>query len=241
MIRVSLPGRNAAHKRQAIGTAGRLGVLAWSFALILLMPPARLPLAAGLALVVNIALYPAAVKRLLQWRWLFFAALIIIPSMLWAGQADQVLFGIPISTSGLQAGLNMLLRALVVIIAVDGFSSAVDISEVAGLLERAGLPGLGFSMGVAVNLLPALRRSSQNVWRSLRMRGGLRRQWWKGLHYLLVTVVVNALRRAEEIALAAEVRAFSPEQARAIPLKIGRFDYTILFALLASWLLLLLA
>ncbi len=128
-----------------------------------------------------------------------------------------------------------LVWALVVILAVDGFSSVVDITEVVGLLERVGMPGLGFSMGVAVNLLPALRTSSQNVWRSLRMRGGFRRQWWRGLQYLLVTVVSNALRRAEEISLAAEVRGFSPERSRAPSLKVGAFDRAIFFVALLCW------
>lgn len=236
--RLALPTRDTGSQRPIIGTGGRLAVLAWSFAMVLAVPPSRIPTAAGVAIVVNIAFYPSAVRQLLRWRWPFFASLLILPSMFLVGETDQLLFGIPISSTGLQAGLNMLLRALVVILAVDGFSSAVDIAEVAGLLERVGLPGLGFSIGVAVNLLPALRKSSQNVWRSLRMRGGLRRQWWRGLQYLLVTVVVNALRRAEEIALAAEVRAFHPEQARALPLKIGPFDYYIVFVLLLSWLLL---
>jgi energy-coupling factor transporter transmembrane protein EcfT len=220
----------------AIGTLGRLVIFAWSLALVFFAPPDRLLLASALAIVVNVLLYPQAVKRLLRWRWLFFAGLLIVPSMLWVGPADYAVLGIPISLFGLKAGLQMVIRAAVVILAVDGFSSSVDIAEVAGLLERVGLPGLGFSMGVAVNLLPALRQSSQNAWRSLRMRGGFRRRWWRGLQLLLVTIVANALRRAEEIALAAEVRAFSPERSRALPIKIGAFDLYIAVVLLGCWL-----
>jgi energy-coupling factor transport system permease protein len=156
--------------------------------------------------------------------------------MLWAGETDLSVLGIPISSIGLENGLKMVLRAMVVILAIDGFSSTVDITEVAGLLERIGLPGLGFSIGVAMNLLPALRKSSQNTWRSLRMRGGFRQQRWRALQLLLVTVVVNALRRAEEIALAAEVRGFSPERSRALPVKIGSFDLVITIGLLILWL-----
>jgi energy-coupling factor transporter transmembrane protein EcfT len=129
----------------------------------------------------------------------------------------------------------MVLRALAVLLAVDGFSSAVAISEVAGLLERIGLPGLGFSMGVAVNLLPALRKSSQNTWRSLYMRGGFGRQRWRALQLLLVTIVANALRRAEEIALAAEVRGYSPGRSQTLPLRVGEFDVVIAIMLLLLW------
>jgi energy-coupling factor transporter transmembrane protein EcfT len=238
--RLLAESRNKNKPLTAVGTVGRLAVLAWSFALVMTVPPGGLFLAAGLALLVNISLCPPAVKRLLHWRWLFLTCLLIVPSMLWGGEADQAILGIPVSSTGFTSGLQMLVRAVVILLALSVFSAAVDITEVAGLLERIGLPGLGFSMGVAVNLLPALHRSSQNVWRSLRMRGGFRRQAWRGLQLLLVTVVVNALRRAEEIALAAEVRAFSPDKSRVMPLKIGAFDFYITFLLLICWLLLVL-
>ena len=235
----SLGAKDAGEHRPAIGSLGRLAIFAWSLLLVMFAPSGRLLLAASLALLLNAFLYPAALKRLLRWRWLFFAGLLILPSMLWAGEADRVIFGFPFSSSGLEAGLHMILRAVVVILAVDGFSSSVDISEIAGLLERVGLPGLGFSMGVAINLLPALRKSSQNTWHTLRIRGGFRRQWARGLRLLLVTVVANALRRAEEIALAAEVRAFSPDRSRTLPIKVGVFDLPIVVVLLSSWLVML--
>jgi energy-coupling factor transporter transmembrane protein EcfT len=141
----------------------------------------------------------------------------------------------------LAAGLIIALRAVVVIVALDGFSNAVDISEVAGLLERIGLPGLGLSMGVAVNLLPALHKSSQNVWRALQMRGGFRRQRWRALRLLLITVVASALRRAEEIALAAEARGFSPENSRPLPIKGGGWDKLVCCLFLVVWLLVVFA
>ena len=102
--------------------------------------------------------------------------------------------------------------------------------EVAGALERGGLHGLGFSLGVATNLLPDLRRSSTATWHSLRMRGGLRGRWLRGLQLLLLAVMTNALRHAEEIVLAAETRAFLPEKSRSVPLKRGRLDGWIVLA-----------
>lgn len=222
-----------------IGTAGRLAIFAWSLALVLFSPADRLFAAAGLALLANAALHPPAVKRLMRCRWLVFAGLLVLPSMLWVDGADGMVLGVPVSSAGLAAGLQMVLRGLTVIVAVDGFSTTVDIAEVAGLLERIGFPGLGFSIGVAMNLLPALRKSSQNTWRSLQMRGGFRRQRWRGLQLLLVTVVVNALRRAEEIALAAEVRGFSPERSRAMAIRVGSYDLYIAAGLLVLWLALL--
>jgi energy-coupling factor transporter transmembrane protein EcfT len=111
---------------------------------------------------------------------------------------------------------------------VQGLTAAIDISSLAGLFERLGLHGLGFSMGVALNLLPALQQSASHAWHSLKMRGGLRRKRWRGVQLLAVTVVTNALRRAEEVALAAEARGFSPEHSRALPIKTGYLDRVII-------------
>jgi len=207
-----------------LGTTGYLAVFLWSLLLVILTPVERLPYAAGLCLLVAALLYPSAFRRLLRIRWFILLGILVAINAFWLGDTDQTLWRIPYSSNGLTTGLQMALRALVILVAVDGFSSRADISEIAGLLERIGLRGLGFSLGVAFNLLPGLRQSATNAWHSLRMRGGLRRKRWVGLQYLVVTVISNALRRAEDIALAAEARAFRPELARGIPVKPGRWD-----------------
>lgn len=220
----------------ALGTLGRLAIFVWTLAMIMLMPADAFVVASLLALVLNAAYYPRAFKRILRLRWLLLAILIVLPNLLWFGEADSELLGLPVSQPGLRIGLEMVLRMLIILVAVDGFSSAVDISEVAGLFERIGLPGLGFSVGVAVNLLPSLRRSSFCTWHAMRLRGGFRSQRWRSLRFLLISIVANALRRAEEIALAAEVRAFSPGRSRPLPIKFGRYDGSITVGLLLVWL-----
>jgi energy-coupling factor transporter transmembrane protein EcfT len=72
-----------------------------------------------------------------------------------------------------------------------------------------------------------LQTAAINTWHSLWMRGGLRKQRWRGLRLLLLTIITNALRRTEEIALAAEGRAFCPEQCRAMPLRAGSLDWAV--------------
>jgi energy-coupling factor transporter transmembrane protein EcfT len=57
------------------------------------------------------------------------------------------------------------------------------------------------------------------------MRGGFRHQRGRALQLLLVTVVSNALRRAEETALAAEARAFDPQRASHLTISHGRYDW----------------
>jgi energy-coupling factor transporter transmembrane protein EcfT len=195
--------------------------------MVLLVRPALMPLSAAACLIVAGLVYPLAFRRLWRPRWLVMVALLILPPAL-AGEPDASLWRIPLSSTGLQLGLQMSMRAVVILVAVNGLTASIDISTLAGLFERLGLHGLGFSMGVALNLLPALQQSATNAWRSLKMRGGLRRKRWRGLQLLAITVVTNALRRAEEVALAAEARGFSPEHSRALPIKTGYLDWVII-------------
>lgn len=207
-----------------LNTPGYLIVFLWSLGLMTLSPESRLPLAAGICLAAAAVLFPAALRSLVRPGWLAALGMLLLVTAIFSGPPDRTLGGIPYSSLGLAAGLQMSLRALVLLVMVDGFSSCADIGSVAGLLERAGLRGLGFSLGIAVTLLPGLRQASTNTWQSLWMRGGLRRKRWRGLQLYVVTVVANALRRAEEIALAAETRAFSPEQARRLPVRSSLLD-----------------
>jgi energy-coupling factor transporter transmembrane protein EcfT len=223
-VRVNRP---QGHRPLEVGTLGYLAVFAWSLGMILLVRPALMPLSAGLCLVVAAIMYPLAFRRLWRPRWLLLIALLILPPAL-SGERDLSLWRIPLSSTGLQLGIFMAIRAVVIVVAVQGLTAAIDISSLAGLFERLGLHGLGFSMGVALNLLPALQQSASHAWHSLKMRGGLRRKRWRSVQLLAVTVVTNALRRAEEVALAAEARGFSPEHSRALPIKTGYLDRVII-------------
>jgi energy-coupling factor transporter transmembrane protein EcfT len=217
--RASTPGK--------LGTLGYLAIFAWSLGMVMLAPPDRLLLAGGLCLLAAATVYPRSFGRLMRLRWLVMIALLALPPLFLLGEQDRTIWGIPYSSLGLVSGLQIMLRIIVVLVAVDGFTSSVDIASIAGLLERFGLRGLGFSMGVALNLLPSLQTAATNTWHSLWMRGGLRKQRWRGLRLLLLTIITNALRRTEEIALAAEGRAFCPEQCRAMPLRAGSLDWAV--------------
>jgi energy-coupling factor transporter transmembrane protein EcfT len=215
-------------KERLVGTLGYLAVFAGSLGMIMFSSGNRMILSVILCLLVALVLYPAALRRMLRLRWFFLLGSLVLVNGFWMGEADVQIWGMPLSWTGLEAGMRMASRAAVILVAVDGFSSSVDISEVAGLLERLGLPGLGFSLGVAVNLLPSLRETSAITWRSLCMRGGFRHRRWRALQLFLVTIMANALRRGEEIALAAEARAYSPDHTRTLSLKSGRLDRWIL-------------
>lgn len=222
---VAITASPAEAPRPRLGTIGHLAVFGWLLVLVMLVPTQQILISGGVAVAIASLLYPGALRRTLRLRWLVMLLLIALPSVFFLGARDATLAGMAYSSEGLQASIQIAVRFVVVLIAVQGFTEVVDIPTLAGLLERLGLHGLGFSVGVALNLLPSLQQSSRDAWHALRMRGGLRRQWWRGLQLLVMTIVTNALRRAEDIALAAETRAFSPDRAQALPVRRGRLDW----------------
>ena len=157
----------------------------------------------------------------------------VVFSPLLIGEKDFSLLGIPISSQGFWAGLWMALRAVSVALAVGGFAYAVSADEMARLFEMAGLRGLGFAVGVAFNMLPTLEETARNVYEAMRLRGGFRQERLQALRMLLVTIVVNALRRGEEVVEAAEARAFRPDGPRREPLPFTRVDLAMIALLIA--------
>ncbi len=209
-----------------VGSLGHLVIFLWSLGVVLITQLRGGYLLAGICIIFLALIYPSALRRLLRPRWLILLGILLVISVLFGGgKPDWKILGFPVSTENITVGVKMTLSAIVILIAADGLASSMDITEVAGVFERAGLQGLGFSLGVAANQLPNLRQSSTNAWHSLRMRGGMRAQWWRGLQLLLLTILTNALRRSEDIVLAAEARAFRPDRSRAAPLRIGRLDW----------------
>jgi energy-coupling factor transporter transmembrane protein EcfT len=218
---------SASHKGHCLGTVAYLAIFAFSLSAVMATPVEYLPWTAALCLLVALLVYPRAFRSLMRWRWLVMIGLLALPPIFLVGEIDRSLAGIPYSSMGLSNTIQVSLRILVVLVSVQGLTTSIDISSVAGLLERMGLHGLGFSVGVALNLLPALQQSAQNACRSLWMRGGLRKHRLRSLRLLAVTIITGALSRAEEIALAAEARAFLPERARGLPIKVGKWDWPI--------------
>ncbi|MDZ7844421.1 MAG: energy-coupling factor transporter transmembrane component T [Anaerolineales bacterium] len=211
----------------SLGTVGHLGIFSWALGMVMLTPGKLILYAAGFCLLVLFLIYPGIWRRLLAGRRLILLALLSVPPVFFLGDVDLSFLGVGFSSTGVQAALQITSRFLVVIGALEGLTANVEIAALAGILERLGLKGLGFSMGVALNIMPCLKRSCTQTWRCLKMRGGLRRKWWRGIRLFALTTISNALLRAEEIALAAESRAFSPEKTRPLPLLVSTWDWVV--------------
>lgn len=224
----------AAGPSRRLGTLGYLACLAFSIAAAMLSGGWSVGAACALALLLALLLYPAGLRSLASGRLWLLLGLLVVPTCLLGGEPAWHIGWVAISQAGLATGLQMALRAVAIVVAVAGFAASVPISELAGLLERLGLKGLGFSLGVAMNVLPVLNETATTAFQALRMRGGFRRRRLQAARLLFVTVVANSLRHADDIVSAAEARAFSIERSRPLPLTWRRADLALTGVLAAA-------
>ena len=214
--------------RFSLGTIGHLGLFIWSLVIMMFSASKMIFWSAALCILVLVVIYPRTWRSVLTMRRLTLLLILVIPPLFFFGEIDHEFLGIGISTTGLHTSRQIFLRFLVVMYALEGFTNSVDITSIAGLLERCGLHGLGFSMGVAINLIPTLQKSITRSWQSLKMKGGLRKKRWRGLMLFMLTAVTNVLVNAEDMALAAESRAFNSGKTRPAPIKKSNFDWVLL-------------
>jgi energy-coupling factor transporter transmembrane protein EcfT len=232
-MKASLTVRHMVGRRPHLGTAGFLACLLFSLAAPVLAQGSRFLLACTIAFILAAVFYPEGLKVFASRRlWLFLG--ILVTTMTWlVGPGDGTLGGVAVPHRGLAVGLEMALRALTIVVAVTGFAASVSVSELAGLMERSGLKGLGFASGVAFNMLPIVRTTAMNTYQAIRLRGGFRRQRFRTLGLLLITVITNSLRHADDIVTAAEARAFSTSRARPLSITRSQGDYALAAGLIA--------
>ena len=209
-----------------VGTAGYLSCLLFCMLLAMLLTGWRVAIVCALSMALALVLYRpglAPLRRL--WLWAMVAALVL---------SSTFLGGAPSRAEGLALGAQMALRALSMVVAVTGFAAAVSISDLSGLLEGIGCKGLGFALGVAFNMLPVVQEIATTTYYALRLRGGFRRARLQAARALLVTIVVNSLRHADDIVSAAEARAFSVEKAPARHFEWKPGDWQLVLGLLVA-------
>jgi energy-coupling factor transporter transmembrane protein EcfT len=243
-------GTAVSTEARRFGPPGYLFLLLWTLALVLLVPPERTLLAAAVALLAGIACRQVQAGTgsslshtrggFRRGRWLLFGGLMMVPVLISAVEIGPGWQVEAVAWDALGEGVRMLVRALVIMSAANSFATSVSVSEIAALFERAGVRGLGFALGVAVNLLPVLQQTMRSTWHSMRMRGGFRRQRLQHLRLFLATLIVTTLRRAETIALAAETRAYTPEDSHPVPIANGTLDASLMVTGTGIFLLLVL-
>lgn len=220
-------------QRVRLGPLGYLGCAVVSIALAALSRGWRSAIACGMAVGLALLFYPAALRQLRRPRFWIFALFLVASGALLLGEGETQAPVFTFSAGGLETGAQMALRAVTVLLTVSGCVGAVGVSEMAALLERAGLQGLGFALGVAANMLPVIQETTHNAFSALRLRGGLRRRRLSALRLLLLTIIVNSLRYGDQVVVAAEARAFSPEWIGPLPLRWSPADLVVVGTLAA--------
>lgn len=192
-----------------LGPGSYLVFLVWVLFLIALLPDERIVplLIAVLAFgLLNGGQGLSPLRKVRFWT-LILSIVAISPWIL--GEADLTWGWLRLSRAGFEMGLWMALRAVCLSLAFSVSAGALSTSEMVHLFEGIGMKGLGFSLGVALNLLSTLGETIEAAYHTIRLRGGFRRPCL-ALRLFLVTVIANALRYGDDVVRAASARGFDP-------------------------------
>lgn len=207
--------------------AGNLGLLLWS----------PRPWTPGLVLALvwasNLAvgIGPRALLPLIKAGAVVAVQLALLQGVLRpAGPVWFQIAGLEVHTQGALLGLwgAVLLVALAALLLQ--FLALTAPLELSLLLARMGLPQRhAVALGMALRFLPLLEDDLRGIMESQQARGlDLRGPWRKLRHLLplLVPLLLRTLRRAEEVALAMEMKAFGLHDSRTWPrdLRLGGRD-----------------
>ena len=195
--------------RLRLSPGSYLAFLLWALLLVALLPDGRL----WLLLVIVLALGRFSGKGGLQVLarrrfWLSILSILALSPFI-LGKADLQWGILRLSRAGLETGLWMALRAATLILAFGVSLGVLTVTQMIRLFDTVGLRGLGFALGVALNLMPVLRDVVGAAYHTLRLRGGFR-QPVQTMRLFLITIIANALRYGDDVVKAASARAFDP-------------------------------
>lgn len=99
-------------------------------------------------------------------------------------------------------------------------------------LKKLGVPEkIGFMLTVSIRFLPVLTEEAKRIMIAQKLRGlrlkGMRGNF-KGFRYLVMPLIIDSLRQARRIALAAEVRGYTGKRTEVRELKFAHLDGALL-------------
>jgi len=192
---------------------GYLLFTGWGVALALVCRGWQLVVLLALELAFGLAWSREGLRPLRRFRfWMFIATALALGPFL-TPMSGLALRTASLDWSGLSLGLEMAGRALTLTLAFSLGLAALSLSDLVALFDRLQLRGLGFALGVAMNLLKTLETMARATFDTIKLRGGLRRPL-VALRLFLVTLVSNTLRYGDQIVDTAAMRAFDPHSDR---------------------------
>ncbi len=236
-----LPGHSGKEDKYKLSIYGGLLFLIFVLGGIIILPKSKVFFLLGYVALITIIFVPHYFKLLFRPRILIFLFLIIvINGLIDGGEKKLIIWKLALSKEGLLRGSWMAARAISIILAVFIFTGGVSLGELLQFFNGLGLPELGFTFGLALNLLPLVQRVSNSVFTAMRLRGGFRRNRWRSLRLLLITIIVNILRYGEDIVCAAETRAFTGKLNRAPLSPPTLYDLVLLISTLSASIIIIL-
>ncbi|MDI6806407.1 MAG: energy-coupling factor transporter transmembrane component T [Candidatus Aenigmarchaeota archaeon] len=115
---------------------------------------------------------------------------------------------------GLQLGILMVLRLLVIILSFALVATTTSINDIATCLAKVKLPyEIVFAFTLAFNLIPSFKNDLDNLICAQKARGGRIdrgkfRDRLRAYASLITPLIINGLRKAQQIRVAMESRAF---------------------------------
>jgi energy-coupling factor transporter transmembrane protein EcfT len=222
----------------------------WGLALVLIADGWRLAVLVVVELIFGLACNREGLRPLRRFRfWIFMVTAVAIGPFLTkeSGLAGEGMVPGLVGSStllgvGLWMGLEMAGRALALTLSLSLGISAISLSDVVAMFDGLHLRGLGFALGVAMNLLGTLQEMATVTLDTIKLRGGLRRPL-VALRLFLVTLLSNTMRYGDQVVSSASVRAFDPNSDRYSPVyperARQRADLALFFALAVCGVLLL--
>ena len=217
-----MPGNSFVHKLDP-------GTKLWGTAVLVLLVflPAGWPglmavvlLLAGIIALAGVPLkhYLTSVKAL----WPIFLVTLVINSLTFPGKPLARLGPVVLSSEGVDAGLFMACRLALAVLVTGVFTfttSPVDLTDrlerLFKPLARLGFPGheVALTMTIAIRFVPAIMEEGDRLVKALQARGAdlgrggpLKRA--RSFMPLLIPLLIGAFRRADDLALAMEVRCY---------------------------------
>ena len=206
------------------GPLGYLSFTIWGLVLALIADGWRLGALVALECIFGFVWSPEGLRPLGRFRfWIFIVAAVAVGPFLAIG-SDATVEGVVLpwvgaSTlfiPGMQMGLMMAGRWLALSLSFSLGLSALSLSDVLAMFDGLHLRGLGFALGLAMNLFSTLQDMAMVTFQTIKLRGGLRRPL-VALRLFMVTLLSNTMRYGDQVVSAASVRGFDPNGDRYSP------------------------
>ncbi|HUS81590.1 MAG TPA: energy-coupling factor transporter transmembrane component T [Armatimonadota bacterium] len=212
--------RDALRPRQ--GIIGALAVLAATLVVVATLPTAGVASYAILLVGVSAWVAPAALRRMAGWRVL--AVLLALGAVSWLGSSLAAASGAAAGEPPAALALHIVLRVGVILLAVGLVACSVPPDQFAAGLERLGLRGFGFALGVAANSLPLALESLRRTWWAVRLRRPYARGRLHAMRLAATTVITHLLVSADDTVASAMARGYDPARRSTPPVVVTGLD-----------------